>query len=112
MSLKLLLDQNISFKLVNSIKDLYPESSHVRLENLANENDKVIGEFALKNEFSIVTYDVDFYEMSLVHGFPPKVIWIRCGNTSTRNIQDLLVNNFNDIKEFLENKNYSCLELF
>jgi len=76
LSLKLLFDQNISYKLVNTVNEIYPQSSHVRLENLTNENDKLSREFALTNEFSIVTYDIDFYEMSLVHGFPPKVIWL------------------------------------
>ena len=79
---------------------------------MQNENDKVIREFALSNDFNIVSFDVDFYEMSLVSGFPPKVIWLRCGNTSTKNIQNLLIDNFEEIMEFLENKNnYACLEL-
>ena len=84
MNRKLLLDQNISYKLVNRIREFYPDSSHVRLENLQNENDKVIREFALQNNFNIVTFDIDFYEMSLVYGYPPKVIWLRCGNKSTK----------------------------
>jgi predicted nuclease of predicted toxin-antitoxin system len=111
VSTKLLLDQNISYKLVKKIIDLYPGSSHVRLENLQNVNDSVIREFALSKDFSIVTFDIDFYEMSLIHGYPPKIIWLRCGNSTTLNIQDILRKNYNRIKEFLENNNFACIEL-
>lgn len=82
------------------------------MEGLQNENDKEIREFAISNDFNIVTYDIDFYEMSLVYGFPPKVIWLRCGNSSTKNIENILKNNSDAIKDFLDNKNHSCLELF
>ncbi len=31
--------------------------------------------------------------MSVLHGFPPKVIWIRLGNCTTQQIEDLLRKN-------------------
>lgn len=34
--------------------------------------------------FAIVTFDSDFYERGLIHGFPPKVLWLRYRNTSTQ----------------------------
>lgn len=111
MNRKRLLDQNISYKLVHKIREFYPDSSHVRLENLQNENDKVIREFALQNNFNIVIFDIDFYEMSLVYGYPPKVIWLRCGNKSTKIIEKLLTDNFNKIIDFLDTDKYACLEL-
>jgi predicted nuclease of predicted toxin-antitoxin system len=40
--------------------------------------------------YVIVSKDADFSEMSLVLGFPPKVLWIRRGNCSTREIEVLL----------------------
>jgi len=109
---KLLLDQNISYKLVKNLQEIFPNSSHVRLESLQNADDKIIREFALSNGFNIVTFDIDFYETSLIEGYPPKIIWLRCGNSSTKNIENILKTSFTKIIDFLENKNFSCLELF
>jgi len=109
---KLLLDQNISYKLVSKLIDIFPNSSHVRLENLQNASDKEIRKFTLAEGFNIVTFDIDFYEMSLIEGFPPKIIWLRCGNSSTMNIEKMLRENFIRIKDFFENETFSCLELF
>jgi predicted nuclease of predicted toxin-antitoxin system len=109
--MKLLLDQNISYKLLSSISGIFPDSTHVRLEHLEQKTDSEIWEFAKKGGYTIVTHDADFYELALLHGFPPKVIWLRCGNTSTKNIEQILVNKFELIKELSTSADHACLEL-
>ena len=109
--MKLLLDQNISHKIVSSLSAVFPDSTHVRTEHLEKETDFEIWEYARDNGYSIVTQDADFYELALLHGFPPKVIWLRCGNSSTENIEHILLDNSNISKEFLSSPNYACLEL-
>jgi predicted nuclease of predicted toxin-antitoxin system len=52
---KLLLDQNLSPRLVNRLVDLYPDSSHVYLIGLDTAPDLIIWEYARDNEFIIVT---------------------------------------------------------
>jgi predicted nuclease of predicted toxin-antitoxin system len=112
MKLLLLFDQNLSYKLLGRLNDLYPGSKHVRLENLSESDDIEIWEYAKENGFTIVTKDVDFYDIGLVKGYPPKVIWLRCGNTSTNNIERILRDNYELIKDFIVNLPKICLELY
>lgn len=57
--MKLLLDENISRRVVPFIQDLYPESTQVALVGLENTDDKVIRLYAIDNDFVIVTKDAD-----------------------------------------------------
>jgi len=112
--MKLLFDQNISFRIVKEIIKTFPESKQVKELQLENSTDLEIWNFAKKNKFIIVTFDSDFYDISLLRGLPPKIIWLRIGNTSTKNILKVLKTNYNLIKEFAENANYkniACLEI-
>lgn len=110
--MKLLLDQNVSRKLVDELKDLFPESNHVFLLGLQGASDAEIWEYARGNGFVIVTQDSDFNERSLVYGYPPKVIWLRTGNTSTQNIKHLLRKHSQDIVSFEKDKALGCLQIF
>ena len=56
----------------------------------------------------------DFYDLGLIKGSSPKVIWLRLGNTSTQNIETVLRKNSELIKIFLTDPNYKdigCLEI-
>ena len=108
--MKLLFDQNISYRLVRQLIDLFPDSKQVRELGLENSTDTEIFDFAKKNQFSIVTFDSDFYDLSTIIGFPPKIIWIRTGNTTTKNLANLLRNKSDLIKLFLR-EDYGCLEI-
>jgi len=83
--LKLLLDQNLSRKLVNRLADIFPDLSHVQLHELAERDDREIWEFAKNNNFCIVTQDAGLNSVNLsqLKGSPPKIIWLRCGNMPT-----------------------------
>ena len=112
--MKLLLDQNISFRIVSKIQDIYPGSKQVRELGLENSKDFVIWSFAKDNAYCIVTFDGDFYDLGLIKGSSPKVIWLRIGNTSTQNIEKVLRDNLELIKTFLSDPNYKeigCLEI-
>jgi predicted nuclease of predicted toxin-antitoxin system len=109
--MKLLIDQNISRKIIPNIKSSYPNSAHVVDLGLENSTDKLIWEYAKEHNFIIVTFDADFYNFSVVWGFPPKIIWIRTYNQTTSFIEQLLVNYYATIKDFCIDENLSCLEL-
>lgn len=64
--MKLLLDQNISFRLIKKIESDFPGSKQVRRVGLENKDDKVIWEFASREDFTIVTFDSNFYDISLI----------------------------------------------
>ena len=110
--MKLLIDQNLSYKLVDLIKDSFPDSSHVRFHDLTKADDLVIHQFAKENGFTIITQDSDLYDIALIKGIPPKIIWVRSGNSSTRHITDLLKNNAVAIRHFGSETDQICLELF
>ena len=88
--MKLLFDHNLSPRLVWLFADLYPNSQQVFLLEMDQKDDRVIWDYALQNDYTIVTRDSDYSDLSLVRGFPPKVIWIRCGNCSTSTIEGIL----------------------
>jgi len=108
--MKLLFDQNISFRLIKRIIDLFPDSKQVRELGLENSTDLEIFDFAKRNDFAIVTFDSDFCDLNIIRGFPPKIIWIRTGNTTTKNLESLLRKKSDLIELFLR-ENYGCLEI-
>lgn len=112
--MKLLFDQNISFRLIKKVQDFLPLATQVRLVGLQNSTDSEIWEYAKENGFTIVTFDTDFYDISLIKGIPPKIVWLRLGNTSTQSLVIILRQNHELIKEFVENSDYkdlACLEI-
>jgi predicted nuclease of predicted toxin-antitoxin system len=83
----LLFDENVSFRLLSSVRDRFPKSLHVRDVGLAQADDRTIWQYARDHGFAIVTLDSDFYDMSLIHSSPPKVVWLRSADTSTTNLR-------------------------
>jgi predicted nuclease of predicted toxin-antitoxin system len=108
---KLLFDQNLSPKLVASLADLFPHSSHVHFLGLGQAEDEVIWQHAHDQGFTLVTKDADYESLAVVRGTPPKVIWIRLGNCSTSQIEALLRDRFLEINAFASNLNLSTLVL-
>jgi len=98
--MKLLLDQNISFRITSKIQDLFPGSKQVRDLGLENSKDSFLWNYAKENNYCIVTFDGDFYDLGLIKGSSPKVIWLRLGNTTTQYIETVLRKNYDLIKTF------------
>lgn len=88
--MKLLFDHNLSPRLVTRLTDLYPESAHVFQLSMEEADDQEIWDYAQQHYYVIVTRDSDYNDLSMVRGFPPKVIWLRRGNCSTTVIEQLL----------------------
>ncbi|MFM7381639.1 MAG: DUF5615 family PIN-like protein [Microcystaceae cyanobacterium] len=110
--MKLLLDQNLSRKLINRLADIFPDLSHVQFHALSEVDDHEIWEFAKTNGFCIVTQDADFPELSQLKGSPPKVIWLRCGNRPTSHIEKILRSSFETIQKFINDNSLDCLEIY
>jgi predicted nuclease of predicted toxin-antitoxin system len=108
---KLLLDENLSRKLVLRISDLFPDSSHVLAEGLHQAADSSIWKFAQEKNFTIVTADADFYELATTLGSPPKVIWLRGCNYPTSVAEELIRHNAIRIAAFLDDSEQVVLIL-
>jgi predicted nuclease of predicted toxin-antitoxin system len=99
--LKLLLDFNLSPKLLPLINQLFKGSSHLQAANLVkNAPDEVIWRYAKENGFAILTADRDFLVLSARFGPPPKVIWLQSMNYRTKYAADLIQRNALRIAEF------------
>lgn len=112
--MKLLFDQNISFRLLRKIEIQYPEAKQVKELKLENSTDMQIWEYARVNHFTIVTFDADFFDIANLKGHPPKIIWLRTGNTTTINLEKLFIDKREVIADFILNpvlKNIACLEI-
>ncbi len=108
--MKLLFDQNISFRLVRKISNLYPKAKQVRELGLENATDREIFDFAIKNKYTMVTFDADFCDINNLKGFPIKIIWLRTGNTTTKNLEKIFIDKFDMIQTFLTEES-GCLEI-
>ena len=82
------------------LADLFPNSTHVKTIGLDTATDTELWNYARDNDYFIVSKDADFRNRSVVHGYPPKVIWVRIGNCSTSTVEYNLRKYFTDIKEF------------
>jgi predicted nuclease of predicted toxin-antitoxin system len=112
--MKLLFDQNISFRIEKKLSFIFNESKHVSSLNLMNVNDIDIWNYAKSENFAIVTFDSDFYDISVLNGCPPKIIWIRRGNLTTFQVVELLETKHLLIRNFISNiekKEIACLEI-
>jgi predicted nuclease of predicted toxin-antitoxin system len=108
---KLLLDQNLSFRFIDRLSAYFPGSTQTRVAGLDRATDLQIWDYAKQHYFTVVTKDMDFYELALARGIPPKVVWLRCGNVSNRYLLALLLKEADTIAAFIEDSKSICLEL-
>jgi len=110
--MKLLFDQNLSFKLCRRLADLFPDSNQARLVGLDRADDPAIWEYAKTNGFIVVSQDSEFFDLSSLRGHPPKLIWLRCGNQKTAFIEKLLRDHLSQIMAFEKDSSAGCLEIY
>lgn len=109
--MKLLFDENLSPRLPRLLADIFPGSTHVRDVGMKATDDPIVWDYAKTGDFMIVSKDADMHDLSLVFGNPPKVVWLRLGNCSTRQVEALLRLEFDVIKLFYEDEFVSLLSL-
>lgn len=109
--MKLLYDENLPPRLVQSLSDIYAESKHVHDLQLGGADDSTLWAYARANGFAIVSKDSDFAERSVLESGPPKVVWIRLGNCSTADIETLLRTEHETLRTFVEKDKEVCLIL-
>jgi predicted nuclease of predicted toxin-antitoxin system len=109
--MKLLFDQNLAPRLVTRLADLFPDSDHVYPLGLDQALDIEVWNYARDNDFILVSKDADFGEMSLLHGHPPKLIWLRLGNCTTSQIERLLRLSYDAIEQMNQDPIIGILSL-
>jgi predicted nuclease of predicted toxin-antitoxin system len=109
--MRLLLDQNLSPRLVYRLADLFPGSAHVSTHGLEQVSDRDVWEFARRHGFTLISKDSDFADISILLGCPPRVIWLRIGNCTAQQIEALLRRHASDIEAFENEEVFGVLAL-
>lgn len=109
--MKLLLDENLSPRLVEVLARVHPGTRHVEHVGLRGRPDVVIFDHAAREGYVLVSKDNDFRQLSFLHGAPPKVVWLSVGDASTRAIADLLLRSTARLQSFVTDEDESLLVL-
>ena len=109
--MKLLFDENISYRILPILKNHFEEVESVINIPSVKENLE-IWNYAKEMGFTIVTFDEDFYDWQLLRGYPPKIIWLRMGNTPTQPLAEKLIKEKAQIQRLTEDPNLGVLEIY
>lgn len=110
--MKLLFDENLSPRLVDALIRDFPDSVHVHAIGYGGASDSEVWSYARVGNFIIVTKDVDFSDRSTLYGHPPKIIWIRMGNSTTDRIKTALTAQIEQIEAFGKDPDLSVLAIY
>jgi predicted nuclease of predicted toxin-antitoxin system len=109
--MKLLLDENLSRRLVPFLVNDYPGTSQVSLLGMEQASDMALWQFAKNEGFVIVTRDPYFQEIALVHGHPPSIIWLKTDNPGKAVTSKLLLDYREHMIQALEKDGLGIIEL-
>lgn len=111
--MKLLLDANLSYRLVKKLTSEVFDCLHVTRTGLPiPAEDIAIWQWAKTNYWIIVTNDDDYYNLANTYGFPPKVVLLRMGNQSSTAVEETLKKHIDDIVKLDQSDELGLLELF
>ena len=109
--MKLLLDENLSHRLVPALQADYPGSTQVTLAGLGAADDQAVWRHALDSGFVIVTKDDDFLDMAAFHGAPPVVIRLVLGNCRNEQVLAVLHAHRHAIQDVVDRGDVGVIEL-
>lgn len=111
--MKVLIDQNISQRILPLLAHQFDILNHVRQLGLTDADDYEIFMFARDNGYqAVITADEDFIKLINQFSQPPKIVWIRAGNCSTRVLSELLTDKVQMIREFIVGDDFDIYEIF
>lgn len=107
----LLLDENLSLKLVARLKSQYPGIEHVTDAGLSGGTDNEIWLYAKQKGLVIVSKDKDYLAFAQNRGHPPKVILLTIGNCRVADIEAFMLSQHTPIVNFLNQSKTGILQL-
>jgi predicted nuclease of predicted toxin-antitoxin system len=110
--MKLLFDQNISFRVVKQLLLDWPGIVHVSHCKLIDSLDSKIWAYAKESNYCIVTHDDDFDDLFSLYGFPPKVVKLKTGNLSNIQTVTILRKHAETIGQFINNPEEGFLTIY
>jgi predicted nuclease of predicted toxin-antitoxin system len=70
-----------------------------------------IWNFAQQNNFDIITKDSDFNNIASFYNTRPRIIWLRIGNATTKEIANVLLAKKQEIINFIQANEAGILEI-
>ena len=97
------VDAQLSPRLARWITTCFAISAvPLREIGLRDAEDEAIFQAARRANAIVLTKDQDFIRLLDLHGSPPKILWLTCGNTSDQSLQQILERQLMTALELLE----------
>jgi predicted nuclease of predicted toxin-antitoxin system len=107
----LLFDEQLSDALPAMLADVFPGSLHVRALVGIGASDERVWELAIEHACLLVSKDEDFHRLSVLRGAPPKVVWVRLGNSTSEAVAALLRRHESALRVFADQDEATFLAL-
>ena len=89
--MRLLLDENISWRLAAYLRPHCTALLHVRDIQLDNSPDTSIWRYARQHGYDVLTKDEDFLRLVLAEGFPPRVVAVQNAQVPVKELAAFLL---------------------
>jgi predicted nuclease of predicted toxin-antitoxin system len=109
--MKLLIDENLSRRLVPLLQENFPGTIHVSAVDMLRTPDQEIWEYAKANDFTIITKDDDFLAIAQRNGPPPKLIMIELGNCTNAELAARLQDSATELATFASSTKAGIIKL-
>lgn len=100
--MKFIVDAQLLPALARFLASLGEEAIHVLDVGLLEASDSAIWDFAIKNNWIIITKDDDFQFRASVTSQPPQIIWVRVGNCTKQRLIEIFKVHWDALKHELE----------
>lgn len=100
--MRLLLDENISWRLTEPLRPHCQAVVHVRDIGLAAGSDSSIWRYAKQHQYDLLTKDEDFVRMVLTEGFPPRVVALHHAQLPAKELTMFVVSRLPQMRKFLD----------
>ncbi|MBI3898349.1 MAG: DUF5615 family PIN-like protein [Gammaproteobacteria bacterium] len=110
--MKLLLDENLSRRLVALLQETFPGITQVALVGLERASDREVWQYAKVHGYAIVTKDDDFLGLLSLFGYPPKIVLLNMGNCSNPSVVETLNRTKDNINALLADEQIGLIEVY
>ena len=93
------LPPSLGLWITDNFKIICYSLKHLNLREATDE--EIFAECRLRNA-TIITKDIDFLNLQVRLGAPPKVIWLTCGNTSKNRLKEIFTQHLAQALELLQ----------
>ncbi|RZJ58293.1 MAG: hypothetical protein EOO55_01130 [Hymenobacter sp.] len=110
--MRLLLDENVSWRLVAHLRPQCAAVLHVRDTGLNESPDTNIWRYARQHDYDLLTKDEDFVRLVLTEGFPPRVVALQNAQVPVKQLAAFLLARLPQLEAFLgKQQEFGMLQL-